>query len=136
MRVTLRVHSVRSSNSETTLSPNARNRQIPPHTHMQSWTGTHASTQGGCRDHDETAQTEDKERPALHMYELETNEKCERVVKEATLDLAVNFLVQLCTHWIDVAVRVLVAERYATSTKQVAACATMHMSEKQFVRTK
>ena len=39
------------------------------------------------------------------------------MVKEATLDLAVNFPGQLCTHWIDVSVRALVAERYTTQLK-------------------
>ena len=52
----------------------------------------------------------DKERRAPHMYEFETNDKGERVVKEAILDLAVNFPGQLCTHWVDVSVRALVAE--------------------------
>ena len=56
----------------------------------------------------------DKERPAPHMYELETNDKGERVVKEAILDLALNFPGQLCTHWIDVSVGAPLAERYST----------------------
>ena len=52
----------------------------------------------------------DKERPAPHMYEFDTNDKGERVVKEAILDLAVNFPGQICTHWVDVSVRAHVAE--------------------------
>ena len=59
------------------------------------------------------------------MYEFETNDTGEREVKEAILDLAVNFPGQLCTHWIDVSVRAPQAERYTTSGKKVAACTTM-----------
>ena len=51
------------------------------------------------------------------MHESETNDKGQRVVKEAILDLAVNFPEELCTHWIDVSVRAPVAERYTTSEK-------------------
>ena len=43
----------------------------------------------------------DKERPVPDMYEFETNDKGERVVKEAISDLAVNFPRHLCPHWID-----------------------------------
>ena len=83
--------SVHWSNSEMTLSPHASNFLTPPYTHIQSWTGTHAPTQGDCSDLAEPAQAEwgqvDKERPAPHMYEFETNDKGERVVKGSNLRL-------------------------------------------------
>ena len=72
----------------------------------------------------------DKERPAPLMYEFETNDKGERVVKEAILDLAVNLPGQLGTHWIDVSVRAPVAERYTNSGENVAAWAMMGEDDK------
>ena len=57
------------------------------------------------------------------MYELEVDDRGEQVVKEAILDLAVNFPGQLCTHWVDVSVRAPVAERYTASATKVATCA-------------
>ena len=47
------------------------------------------------------------------------NDKGEREVNEAILDLAVNFPGQFCTHRIDVSVRAPVAERYTTSGKSL-----------------
>ena len=73
----------------------------------------------------------DRERPAPDMYELEVNDRGEQVVKEAILDLAVNFPGQLCTHWIDVSVRAPVAERYTTSATKVATCAMTGEQDKQ-----
>ena len=72
----------------------------------------------------------DKERPAPQMYEFETNDKGERVVKEAILDPAANFPGQLCTHSIDVCVRAPVAERYTTSGIKVTSCAVMEKEDK------
>ena len=72
----------------------------------------------------------DKERPAPHMHELATNDKCERVVKREILDLAVNFPGQLCTHSIDFGVRATVAERNTTSVQKVVACALMGEEDK------
>ena len=73
----------------------------------------------------------DKERPAPDMFEIEVNDRGEQEVKEAILDLAVNFPGQLCTHWVDVSVRAPVAERYTSSASKVATCATMGEAEKQ-----
>ena len=71
------------------------------HTDVQSRFGTHAPTQGDCSNADELAEREwcaGGERLAPDMYELETNDKGEKVVKETISDMAVNFQEQLCTH--------------------------------------
>ena len=112
----------------------ATRQQTPPHTHSKAGLAR-------MRQHRAIAATltnllkqcgaqVDKERPAPYMYEFETNDKGERVVKEAIWDLAVNFPGQLCTHWIDVSLRAPVAERHTTSGKKVAACAAMEEEDK------
>ena len=64
----------------------------------------------------------DKERPAPHMYEFETNDKGERVVKEAILDLAVALHTLVC-------VRPWRRGKHQVEEK-VAACATMGEEDK------
>ena len=98
-------------------------------THMQSWIGTDAPTQGDSGNSDELAEAgwgTGGQGVARHRTCTSSRRttKVERAVKEAILGLAVNSPGQLCTHWIDVGVRAPVAERYTSSGKQVVACAT------------
>ena len=72
----------------------------------------------------------DKERPAPDFYDTTKNEYGGQEVKEAILDLEVNFLKQLCTSWIDVSVRALVAKRYKVTARRMAACAEKGEAEK------
>ena len=88
------VDSEHSSNSEMTLSRNAPNRMTADSTiHSHAKLDLHVCLSTG-RCPDEPAQAEcqlDKERFVPDMYELESNDIGENVVKEANFDLAVNF---------------------------------------------
>ena len=72
----------------------------------------------------------DKERLAPHMNEFETNDNGERVVKEATLYLALNSPLQLCTLWIDVNVRAPFAESTQPVRRRWQPFATMEEEDK------
>ena len=65
----------------------------------------------------------DKERPAPQIYDFEMNDKGERVVKEAILDLAVNFPGQLGTHCV-------CSGEAHNQWEKVAACGTMGEEDK------
>ena len=52
---------------------------------------------------------------------LRSHDRGEQVVKEAILDLAVNFPGQLCTHWVDVSERASVAESATQPVRRSAA---------------
>ena len=117
-------------NSETTLNLNARTRLTADSTtHSDAMLGWHACVSTGrsrqprriCSSRAERRWT----KSGLRLTCTKTNDNGEKVVREAIIDLAINFPVQLCTHLVDVSLRAPVAERYTTSAKKVATCAKM-----------